>query len=114
MARSPVNCLSPVIGIFVGSLFGWFLHFVIRQSDTTADVAVRIFMTMFAAFGWAVTTVINGKKLHCGGTERIDKETRQRYRWQAPIAIALAAATLVLIATEHWLAYYACMFTLMN
>ncbi len=113
MPRSSIKCLAPVIGIFVGSMFGWFLHFLIRPS-TAADVAVRVFMIMFGIFGWAVTAVIVGKKLHCGGTEVIDEVTRQRYRWQAPIALFLLASALTLVSTERWIAYYGCMFVLVS
>src|ERR1700688_2955690 len=113
MSKSPLKCLAPVIGISIGSLFGWVLHFVIHPS-LTADVAVRVFMIMFAIFGWAMTAVIDQKKLHCGGTEQIDEDTRQRYRWQAPIALFLAGSALTFVATEQWIFYYGCMFILIN
>lgn len=111
MQRSPLKCLAPVIGIFAGSMFGWFLHFIIQPSPA-ADVAARVFMVVFGVFGWAATALIDGRKLHCGATEKIDPETRHRYRWQAPVVLCLVCTALALLCTQRWYPYYGCMFVL--
>ena len=69
-------------------------------------------MIIFGMFGWAITTVLQGKKLHCGGTQDLDLATRDRYIVQAPAAVVLVGVSLVLLTKEHWYLYYACMFLL--
>jgi hypothetical protein len=77
-----------------------------------ASFAVRLFMIVFGVYGWAVATIIDGKKLHCGGTQKLDSETRQRYRWQGIIAFFLVMLAPMLLFTHLWFFYFPCMFLL--
>src|SRR5439155_12302095 len=75
---------------------------------------VRMFMLIFGIFGWAVATVVEGKKLHCGGTKKIDAATRTKYRWQSAIAVFLILLAPVLLLSGAWYLYFPLMFFLVT
>jgi hypothetical protein len=107
--NQPLQCLAPVIGIFAGVLVGWFLHFVVGPSPIT-DFAVRLFEVIFGIVGWAFTTIlISQKKLHCGGTQRLDQATRSRYVVWGIMLLTLIVLAPVLLITRMWFLYFPCM-----
>jgi hypothetical protein len=105
------RCLAPVIGIFLGSLLGWIIDALVHPIGF-ASFAVRLFMLIFGIFGWAVATVVAGKKLHCGGTQRIDTATRQKYGWQSALAVFFVILAPMLLMTHLWYFYFPVMFIL--
>lgn len=111
MNRPWLRCLAPVIGIFLGSLLGWITDALLHPVGV-ASFAVRLFMIVFGIFGWAVATIVDGKQLHCGGTLKLDRETRQRYRLHGIIAFFLVVLAPMLLFTQLWFLYFPCMFVL--
>jgi hypothetical protein len=111
MKREQWRCFAPVVGIFLGSLLGWFLHFLFK-SLAEADFAVRLFMIVYGIFGWGVSTALSGKRLHCGGTLEADTATKRRYGVQGAIAFFLVLLAPLLLVSQAWFFYFPLMFVL--
>ena len=73
------RCFIPVLGIFLGLLLGWILHFLVDVADPSIDLLLRLNTFLFGVAGWAAATVMQGKKLHCGGTLPSDEIDTRRY-----------------------------------
>src|SRR5438067_18185 len=112
MQRTWLQCLAPVLGIFTGWLVGWIIHATVHPTGIT-DFAIRFFVLVFSVSGWAVATVLQNKKLYCGGTQVLDRETRHRYfigMWPALIIVVLSPFFLL---THIWYIYFPCIFLLL-
>jgi ABC-type antimicrobial peptide transport system permease subunit len=104
-----IHCLAPVIGIFSGFAVGFVIHFFVPPSGTM-DFAVRLLTLFLGILGWAVSVVIDGKKLHCGGTQELDHSTRKKYRCQIPVVLAFLVLVPFLLLKENWWLYFLVMF----
>ena len=63
-------------------------------------------MLLFSIVGWAVSVALDGRKLHCGGTQQMDAATKNRYKWYVYVLFGLLVVCPVSLATESWLIYY--------
>lgn len=99
-----VSCLQPLGGIAVGTALGWILHLVAVCVAVTAhkealDLCARFFMLAWSALGWAFGTVLQGKMLHCGGTEKLpEDETEKSYAQRRYVFWGIIAIFLLVLA----------------
>lgn len=114
MESSPENrglrCFFPTLGILIGFALGWVLHFIIPTPPSAAtyiDAATRFFMLLFGLFGWAAGTILDGRKLHCGGTKGLDDAAKRRYQLGALVILALLVLAVAFLATARLSFYFA-------
>jgi hypothetical protein len=100
------KCLGPVAGIFIGSAVGLSLSLFLQPSFLV-DLAIRLFEIMFGVIGWALSTIlVNQAKLHCGGTQRLDAPTRQRYNRWAMFMLPLLVLVVAFLVSRLWPLYF--------
>ena len=91
-------CLAPIIGIFIGFLLGWIVHYTMPtnhgQPDELIDLASRLFVLMFSLFGWAAGLVAQQKKIYCAGSHPADDVSNLKNY----LCIVGAAAILIVAA----------------
>jgi len=92
-----IQCFYPTLGIVLGFALGWALHFVVPKPPDEAefvDVATRLLMVLFGLIGWGAGIVLDNRKLHCGGTKKLDDVTKKRY-----LPLFLCGLVLLILAT---------------
>lgn len=106
-AKSSWSCFSPTAGIFAGILLGWVIHFYLpAEVNSTLDLATRVFDLIIALVGWAIGTALYGKQIHCGGSQKSNKETRERYAWLSAIILPLLILIPVFLITQQLFFYF--------
>jgi hypothetical protein len=96
--NNPWKCFIPLQGVAVGFALGWVVHLLVAERSEAMDIASRFLMLVFGIFGWAASTVVTGRQLHCGGTKERDDRDKNRYVCLATVGVALliiSAAALV-------------------
>jgi len=101
-----VGCFSPLLGIFLGFVFGW-LMYVYMPHNWPTDVAARTFSLLFSLLGWGIGVIVGQRRrLHCGGTRPIETETdSQRHYVVVIIAVFVAVIEVFFLAREMYIFY---------
>jgi len=108
--RRRIQCFYPILGIVLGFILGWALHFAVPKPAKEAefvDLATRLLMVLFGIIGWAAGIVRDKRKLHCGGTQDLDAVTKKRYFSLFLFGIALLILATVFLATTRLALYFA-------
>ncbi len=87
-----VHCLSSLMGLAIGFATGWAFHFLIPADGSEwIDAATRLLMLLFGVYGWAFAEIVgHERQLYCGGTNRLDTSSRQRYKQWGVVCIPLS------------------------
>lgn len=91
-----LKCLSPILAIFaafmVGCVLCWQVKsaYVDRSSERSSlddlpllELCAQFLTTLLVVLSWAGATVLNNRKLHCGGSRRFEQGEPypRRYGW---------------------------------
>lgn len=107
VTKSSWSCFSPTIGIFGGVFLGWVIHFYLpSETSFVLDLATRTFDLIMALIGWAIGTALYGRQIHCGGSQKSNKETRERYVKLSFLILPLLMLTPVFLIEQQIILYY--------
>jgi len=107
VTKSSWSCFSPTAGIFAGIFLGWVIHFYLpSEANFALDLATRTFDLIVALIGWAIGTALYGRQIHCGGSQRSNKETRERYVRLSVIILPLLILIPVFLVMQQIFWYY--------
>ncbi len=99
------NCFAPLLGIFFGYIFGWYLYYQLPTEGYT-ELATRFYSLVFSMVGWAIAVVSQNKKLHCGGTRDRDEDDNSKLMLFNIIIVGFLVIGGISLATKEFV-YYA-------
>lgn len=107
ISKSSWSCFSPTAGIFAGVFIGWVIHLYLPSEVNSAlDLATRVFDLIIALIGWAIGTALYGRQIHCGGSQKSNKETRERYVNLSVIILPLLILIPVFLIEQQLFLYF--------
>lgn len=98
-----LRCFIPLGGLVSGFALGWAIHvLVIQPGRLIDDIATRLLMLVFGVVGWAAGLVLDRRKLHCGGAQKLDGAASARYRRWGLVFLWLLVLSAALVNRGSW------------
>lgn len=73
-----IRSFAPIIGIFLGYIAGWIIYVYLKDLGVN-EVAIRAYTLVFSFVGWSLGIMVQGRKLHGGGINKIDESDAGKY-----------------------------------
>ena len=104
--NSWVECISPIIGMFIGSTVG-FIIFILLPDDANfvQEMGARFYAFLFSIIGWLISLLARGKCFYCGGLKDLNTTVRGKHNVLLLFLIA-GMVFLPLLLFQNELAYF--------
>jgi hypothetical protein len=106
--RPLVECFFPLFGLGVGFFLAVFLQIVLPTTGLVSGIA-KLWVLLFAAYGWMIVTIIRGKRLECGGRYSLDDlefeirhKTTQRYILIVLVVPVVLVISVIFLMSGDW------------
>lgn len=112
--RSWLICSSPLIGIFLGGLFGFVIYnFLPDNPQFVQEMGARFYSFLFSVTGWLLSLILQGKCIFCGGIDEITDRRRGRYQVIFLLIFAcMSILPLLLLLSKSYALFYGISFLL--